>query len=415
MKSQRVVVVGQGYVGLPVAMLAVARGFEVTGYDVDADRVARLRAGRSFIGDVPDARLQASLQSGLYRVNADEDELRGFDIAVIAVPTPALAGEPDLSYVESAAKALAVHLRPGATVILESTTWPGTTEEVVVPLLETSGLRAGADFAVGYSPERINPGDGLAGMAAVPKVVSGIDAASLQQVAGFWAALVETVVAAPDIRTAEFSKLLENVFRLVNVSLVNELTQHAGALGVDMWEAVRLAATKPYGYMPFTPSAGAGGHCLPVDTKYLTWCIRQTGGVAAVVEAADEVNARMPGWVAGRIVAGLAARGHRPAGARVLAIGITYKRDVADTRESCAIQVVAALRTHGIDVQVYDPLVAVDRADVTGELTAAMIQAADAVVVLVDHSCVDLEMIAEARYVFDARGCLAGRANVEVL
>ncbi|WP_280460747.1 nucleotide sugar dehydrogenase, partial [Nocardia carnea] len=231
MKSQRVVVVGQGYVGLPVAMLAVARGFEVTGYDVDADRVARLRAGRSFIGDVPDARLQASLQSGLYRVNADEDELRGFDIAVIAVPTPALAGEPDLSYVESAAKALAVHLRPGATVILESTTWPGTTEEVVVPLLETSGLRAGADFAVGYSPERINPGDGLAGMAAVPKVVSGIDAASLQQVAGFWAALVETVVAAPDIRTAEFSKLLENVFRLVNVSLVNELTQHAGALG----------------------------------------------------------------------------------------------------------------------------------------------------------------------------------------
>lgn len=396
-----------------MAMLAADRHFDVVGYDTDPERVAQLRAGHSFIGDVSDARLQAALQSGRYSVTSDADALSHFDIALITVPTPAVAGQPDLGCIEAAAKTVAAALRPGATVILESTTWPGTTEEVVAPLLETSGLRAGIDFALCYSPERINPGAGLASMATVPKVVSGLNEASLEKVSQFWGALTSTVVPAPDIRTAEFSKLMENVFRLVNVSLVNELAQHAGSLGVDIRDAVRIAATKPYGYMPFTPSCGAGGHCLPVDTKYLTWTIRQAGGVADLVEAADRVNEQMPMWVADRITEGLGRHGETATESRVLAVGITYKPDVADLRESSAMRVVTELRSRGIRVDIYDPVVG-GIPGVAGELTTDMVQAATAVVLLVDHSCLDLELIATGSYVFDTRGCLAG-ANVESL
>jgi UDP-N-acetyl-D-glucosamine dehydrogenase len=310
--------------GLPVALLAVAAGHDVVAYDPDAVRVDRLYAGTSYLADVTADRVRAALATGRFRPSTDPGVLDGFELALITVPTPVDSeGRPDLGHVEAAAKLLVVRLRPGTTVVLESSTWPGTTEEVVVPILESTGLVAGRDFHVGYSPERIDPGIGLAGIAAVPKIVAGVDGRSREVIAEFWRGVVGEVVPAVSIRSAELAKLIENVFRLVNVSLVNELAQYAGALGASVWDALALAETKPYGFMKFTPGPGAGGHCLPVDTRYLSWRIQQKSGRApALIETASRVNDAMPTYVADRVEAGLSRRDHlqgrRTGSARIL-------------------------------------------------------------------------------------------------
>ncbi|MFF2721981.1 nucleotide sugar dehydrogenase [Streptomyces sp. NPDC058011] len=417
----QIVVAGQGYVGLPLAVRAAEVGHRVVGYDVDAHRVQQLAAGRSYVEDVDSARLRTVLDSGSYTATADATDLAGFDIAVITVPTPLRDGVPDLTYIETCARTLGGHLRPGATVVLESTTYPGCTEELLVPILEkASGLRAGDDFLAGFSPERIAPGNKRFSFDGTPKVVSGIDAKSLDVIKAFYDGIFQTTVPVSGPRVAELAKLLENTFRLVNISLVNELAMLTAPLGVNLWEAIDAAATKPFGFTRFTPGPGVGGHCLPVDPLFLSWKVEQELGVPLrFVELADDVNRRMPDYVVQRVVHGLGKRGLPVAGSRVLLLGLTYKYNATDLRNSPSARVAELLMGLRADVRGADPNVQerdtsklnVPRVDASPQ----EVTAADAVVLLMDHTRFDLPMIQEnASYVLDCRNRLSG-ANVETL
>lgn len=413
-RSARVVVVGQGYVGLPVAMRAAEAGFTVTGYEVDSERLGSLRSGRSYVEDVSDARVETALAGGYTATDRVED-LAGFHVAVISVPTPLRDGTPDLSYVESAAAVLARALTPGALVILESTTYPGTTEELVRPLLEESGLRGGVDFCLGYSPERIDPGNTRWTFENTPKVVSGIDDASLRGVEAFYGALVDKVVPVGSPAEAELVKLLENTFRHVNIALVNELAMFAGDLGVNIWSAIDAASTKPFGYMRFTPGPGVGGHCLPVDPSYLSWRVRRRSGQPfRFVELANDVNEHMPDYVVRRIVLLLNKYGRAVRDTRVLLLGLAYKAATSDWRESPSIAVAEQLAALGADVHACDPHIpAVSKPGLELSLEhygPEALAAADLVVVLVDHPEFDADEICRhASIVFDAKGVLRGR------
>jgi UDP-N-acetyl-D-glucosamine dehydrogenase len=421
MGTTRLVVVGQGYVGLALAMRAVEVGFDVVGYDIDGDRIKSLAAGHSFVEDVGDDMLQAALATGRYRPVADFGEVDGVDVAVIAVPTPLGEGVPDLSYIETAARSLAGLVQPGATVILESTTYPGTTEELVGPILEQgSGLTAGADFHLGYSPERIDPGGRTHTLVTTPKVVSGIDTASLAAVRGFYDQLVDQTIPVSGPKVAELTKLLENTFRHVNIALVNELAMFANDLGIDMWEAVDAASTKPFGYLRFTPGPGVGGHCLPVDPSYLSWQVRRRLGQSfRFVELANDVNDHMPDYVVRRLVAALNRQGKAVLGRRILLLGVSFKRNVGDCREAPSRRIARLLADMGADLRACDPHVALGEfpPGVTPvELTADELMDADAVVALVDHDAFDpLAVVQHARYVLDTRGWLPTRENVERL
>ncbi|WP_067510995.1 nucleotide sugar dehydrogenase [Nocardia puris] len=413
--GRRVAVIGQGHIGLVVSVLATEAGHKVLGYDTDPLRIDRITSGGEDLGDVPRDRLATALATGRFAATTDAAALDGFEVAVISVSTPLAAGRPDLRSLEAAAKTVASHARPGCLVIVESTTWPGATDEIVIPALESSGLRAGVNLHVGYTPERINPGDGIDAMVTIPKIVSGSDTASLAAVAVFWETIVDTVVLAPDMRTAELAKLIENTFRLVNVSLVNEIAHHGRDLGADVWSAIELAGSKPYGYMPFTPGVGAGGHCIPVAPRYLAWRIGETGGAAAdLIETALSVNDAAPVWVAERILTGLAQRGIGAGQAVVLAAGISYKPNIGDVRGSAAAAVIAHLRGCGAQVLVYDP-VAESAAEVLRVVTPELIAAVSAVAVLVGHDQLDTAALAAADYVFDACAILPRSSNVEFL
>jgi nucleotide sugar dehydrogenase len=416
--EERVVVVGQGYVGLPLAMAAVDAGFQVLGLESDTVRVERLKTGLSYVEDITHEVLKHALASGRYTPTARAAEATGFDVAVITVPTPLKDGVPDLSYIEAACHELAPHLTRGATVVLESTTYPGTTQELVVPILEEhSGLRAGRDFQVGYSPERIDPGNRTYTFVNTPKVVSGIDPASLRAVRGFYQRLVEQVVPVSTPKEAELTKLLENTFRHVNVALVNELAVFAHELGVDVWEAVDAASTKPFGYMRFVPGPGVGGHCLPVDPSYLSWDVRRRLGHSfRFVELANDVNDHMPDYVVDRIRAGLNDRGLALSRSRVLLLGLSYKRNSGDIRESPAVRVAQLLVRQGADVRASDPHIEVHRFDNPGvrlvDLTPEEVAAADAVVILTDHDLFDYELLHAARaFVLDTRHRLPDGCN----
>ncbi|HEY3725345.1 MAG TPA: nucleotide sugar dehydrogenase [Acidimicrobiia bacterium] len=413
-RTAHVVVVGQGYVGLPVAMRSAEAGFRVTGYELDATRLASLQAGRSYVEDVPSERIAAALRGGYVASDRGEDLAR-FDVAVISVPTPLREGAPDLSYVESAAGTLARSLTPGALVILESTTYPGTTEELLRPLLEQSGLRAGVDFFLGYSPERIDPGNPSWTFETTPKVVSGVDADSLRAVEAYYGALVDKVVPVGSTAEAELVKLLENTFRHVNIALVNELAMFAGDLDVDIWRAIDAASTKPFGYMRFTPGPGVGGHCLPVDPSYLSWRVRRRSGQSfRFVELANDVNEHMPDYVVRRITAMLNQRERAVKGTKILLLGIAYKAATSDWRESPSIAVAERLAALGADLRACDPHIpAVLQPGLQMELVdfdAANLGAADLVVVLVDHPEFDADEICRhASVVFDTKGLLRER------
>lgn len=415
-----VVVVGQGYVGLQVAVRAAEVGYSVAGFDSNEDRVKWLSAGESFVEDVSAERLGAVLASGAYRPTSDPTSCAGFDIAVISVPTPLSEGNPDLTYIEEAAGNLAPHLRAGACVILESTTYPGTTEELVRPILERgSQLVAEEDFFLGYSPERIDPGNKTWTFERTPKVVSGVGPRSLSAVQGFFAQLVERTVPVSSPREAELTKLLENTFRHVNVALVNELAMFANDLGIDVWEAIDAASTKPFGYMRFTPGPGVGGHCLPIDPSYLSWRVRRSLGQSfRFVELANDVNDHMPDYVVRRIVVALNERSLPVKGRRLLLLGLAYKRNTGDARESPSISIVRQLLALGAEVRAADPHVAEQGIDPRVErvaLTETEIASADAVVVLVDHEDFDLDLVTRhARFVLDTRNCMIG-PNVERL
>jgi UDP-N-acetyl-D-glucosamine dehydrogenase len=413
-RTARVVVVGQGYVGLPVALRATTVGFPVVGFDLSTDRVAALAAGRSYVADVSDDELGSALRNG-YRPTAAAGEAGPFDVAVITVPTPLREGLPDLSHVEAAAATLAAQLRPGALVVLESTTYPGSTEELVRPILERSGLRAGDDFFLGYSPERIDPGNRAWGLVNTPKVVSGIDEASLRCVDAFYRTLVDKVVPVSSTAEAELVKLLENTFRHVNIALVNEMAMFAADLGVDLWSAIDAATTKPFGYMRFIPGPGVGGHCLPIDPSYLSWRVKNSlGRTFRFVELANDINEHMPDYVVTRAAVMLNHESRAVRGSRVLVLGLSYKAGTSDWRGSPSLAVVERLVDLGADVRACEPhLPSVGEPDLPVPVvpcTPAELAAADLVILLVDHSELPLDDVADhARLVLDTKGCLRGR------
>ncbi|MBX7266645.1 nucleotide sugar dehydrogenase [Micromonospora sp. Llam7] len=414
MSVEKLVVIGQGYVGLPLAVRAVEVGLDVVGLDVDADRVKRLSSGESFVADIPADRLGRALASGRYHPSTDYADAKDFDVCVITVPTPLRDGTPDLSFVEQAGTAVGPYLRPGCAVVLESTTYPGTTEELLRPLLESaSGLRSPGDFHLGYSPERIDPGNRTWRLENTPKVVSGVDDASLARVDGFYRRLVERTVPVDSTRVAELTKLLENTFRQVNIALVNELTMLSHQLDIDVWQAIDAAESKPFGFMPFRPGPGVGGHCLPIDPCYLSWQVkRRLGRQFRFIELANDVNHEMPEHVAQRVMAGLNRSGRALNGARLLLLGLAYKRNTGDMRDSPAVDVARRLRELGAEVRAVEPYAQAHHLPagvLTVDLTEREVRAADGVVVVTDHDVFDYDLVTRhARYVFDTRNRCTG-------
>ncbi|MGH3445699.1 MAG: nucleotide sugar dehydrogenase, partial [Nocardioidaceae bacterium] len=405
----KLVVVGQGYVGLPVAVRAAEVGWDVVGLDLDEARVQRLRRGESYVEDISEKELLAALDSGRFHPSADYADCAGFEVAVISVPTPLREGNPDLSYIEDAGRALAGHLTGGATVILESTTYPGTTQRLLAPILEQgSGLAAGTDFHLGYSPERIDPGNAEWTFIRTPKVVSGIDEASLGKVRSFFDTLVERTVPVSSPQEAELSKLLENTFRHVNIALVNELAMFAHDLDIDVWESIDAAATKPFGFMRFTPGPGVGGHCLPIDPSYLSWQVRRTlGRNFRFVEIANDVNDHMPDYVVSRVVTYLNQRRKSVNGSTILLVGLAYKRNSRDARQSPAIAVAKKLDDLGADLRAIDPLITPEEIPSFIRMVpceSSQVTDADLVIVLADHDAIDWDLVEQhADRVLDTR------------
>jgi UDP-N-acetyl-D-glucosamine dehydrogenase len=416
----KLVVIGQGYVGLPLAMLAVEVGHHVVGVDSDSARVELLRRGESYVDDVDDARLRAALDSGRYKASVDYADAAGFAVAVITVPTPLRDRSPDLSFVADAARALAPYVGHGSIVVLESTTYPGTTEDLLRMILEEgSGLMAGTDFALGYSPERVDPGNVTWTLATTPKVVAGIDDASLAAVREFYGKLVADVIPVSSPRAAELTKLLENTFRHVNIALVNEFAIFARELNVDVREVVRAASTKPFGFLPFYPGPGVGGHCLPIDPTYLAWHVQQaTGRRFRLVELANDINEHMPDHVVERISQGLNRLGRPVQGSMIMLLGLAYKKNSSDARESPATRIARSLISLGARVRAVDQHVSADYLAEEVQrirLSPDSVRAADAVVVVTDHDDIDYKLVkCEARWILDCRDRLSG-ANVESL
>ena len=364
----------------------------------------------------------AALASGRYSVTTNFDDVEHFDIAVVTVPTPLRDSMPDLSFVESSAATLGKKLTIGSLVVLESTTYPGTTRELMVPILEDcSGLKAGIDFFVGYSPERIDPGNRVWTFRTTPKVVSGINEASLEAVSEFYSQLVDRVVPVGGCEEAELTKLIENTFRHVNVALINELAVFADELGVNLWESIEAAATKPFGFMKFTPGPGVGGHCLPIDPSYLSWRVKQAlGKPFRFVELANDVNEHMPDYVVRRVTLNLNRARMSVNGSRIVVLGMSYKRNSGDARESPSIAVALQLDALGADVITVDPHVIEAPRSISAlrreELSAELLRDADMVVLLTDHDAFDYDMIVrESHRIFDARHRLPGSPNVELL
>lgn len=420
-EPQKVVIIGQGYVGLPISIRSVLFGHDVVGFEIDEKRAQRLKGGDSYIEDISNEVLAAALATGRFLPSSSIEDCVGFNTAVVTVPTPLREGAPDLSYIMQAAESLARLVTPGCTVILESTTYPGTTEELFIPVLETgSGLTAGIDFFAGYSPERIDPGNQTWRLENTPKVVSGVNAASLERVKDFYDSVVEVTVPLLGTREAELSKLLENTFRHVNIALVNELAMFASDLGVDVWEAIRAADTKPFGFMKFTPGPGVGGHCLPIDPSYLSWKVKQTLGMPfRFIELANDVNDHMPDYVARRATSMLNDACKSVKGSTILVLGLAYKKNTGDARESPGPVVCDRLVGLGANVRVADPHVTPSSCPSGATLVvadAAEIRQADLVVVITEHDAFDWDLIqALAPAVLDMRHRLEPGENVEYI
>ncbi|HEY7222799.1 MAG TPA: nucleotide sugar dehydrogenase [Micromonosporaceae bacterium] len=405
-----VAILGLGYVGVPLAREACHAGMSVVGFDIKPAIVDLLNSGESHVDDVPESDVRAMLDAG-FRATTDPTALADADVAVICVPTPLSAdGGPDLRAVESAVATVAGQLHPGMLVVLESTTYPGTTDEVVRPILEASGLKAGLDFHLAFSPERVDPGNKEFGTRNTPKIVGGHTPACTERAAQFYGRFVETVVRAKGTREAETAKLLENTYRHINIALVNEMAKFCHQLGIDLWDVIRMASTKPFGFQAFYPGPGVGGHCIPIDPNYLSHNVRaKLGYPFRFVELAQEINATMPAYVARRAQNVLNDAGKAINGATVLLLGVTYKRDISDQRESPAVGLAQRLVGLGAKLAYHDPYVPewvvsgepVPRAE---DLEAAVAQA-DLVVLVQNHSVYDVEHLAGlAKRFFDTRG-----------
>ena len=418
-RSYLIGIVGLGYVGVPLALAAVKAGFTVIGFDIDASRVDKLNQGKSQIKHISDAALKAAATAGKFSATADFGRLAEPDAILIAVPTPLTRHrEPDLSYIEKTAEAIAPRLRAGQLIVLESTTWPGTTREVIKPILEKTGLASGKDFYLAFSPEREDPGNEAFGTATIPKIVGGEGAAALELANALYGALVVRTVPVSSTATAEAVKLTENIFRSVNIALVNELKVIYDAMGIDIWEVIDAAKTKPFGFMPFYPGPGLGGHCIPIDPFYLTWKAREYGIATRFIELAGEINTSMPVYVVARLAEALdRLAGRGLSGAKILLLGIAYKKNVDDMRESPALVLIEMLEKRGAEVAYFDPHIPIiprtrEHAALAGRrsqiLTPSVIGGYDAVLIATDHDGVDYKSLADhAKLVLDTRNACA--------
>ncbi len=415
-RTARVAVVGLGYVGLPLAEVFASAGFTVVGFDIDAEKIRKLRTHQSYIGHIAPERVAALVRSGRLEPTGDPRCFETVDAVVICVPTPLTeAREPDLSYVTGTGRTLGRHLRPGQLVVLESTTYPGTTEDLLRPILEESGLKAGKDFFLAFSPEREDPGNAVYSTRFIPKVVGGMDATSLDLAVALYGAAVASVVPVSSTRVAEGCKILENTYRAVNIALVNELKVVFDRMGIDVWEVIEAAKTKPFGFHPFYPGPGLGGHCIPIDPFYLTWAARRVGVTTRFIELAGEVNAGMPLYVVNKVAEALNEASKPLKCSRVLILGAAYKKDVDDPRESPAFEILEMLQQRGAHVAYNDPHVPVLPAMrhhtirlESQPLTKELLAVQDCVVLVTDHSAYNIEwVVRHARLLVDTRNATA--------
>ena len=415
----RIGIIGLGYVGLPLAVEFARVGFDVVGFDVDEAKNAKINAGKSYIPDVTESDLAAVVRSGKLRATSDMAQLGDMDVVDICVPTPLRkTKDPDLSYVVKAVEAAAKVLRRGQLVILESTTYPGTTDEVVQPMLEAGGFKAGEDFLLAFSPERVDPGNAQYTTKQIPKVVGGHGAASTEVACALYSRVVASVVSVSSTRVAEMVKLLENTFRAVNIGLVNELALMCRKMDIDVWEVIDAAKTKPFGFMPFYPGPGLGGHCIPIDPFYLSWKARQSGFECRFIELAGQVNGSMPEYVVQRVSDALNSAKKPINGSRVHLFGIAYKRDVNDIRESPALDVLELLGRRGAFVSYTDPWVPLCRDGghqlVSVDFDAALAEGCDCAVITTDHASFDYARLARLPLVVDTRNALKGMAGANI-
>ncbi|RJO61491.1 MAG: nucleotide sugar dehydrogenase [Dehalococcoidia bacterium] len=420
-RDYKVGIIGLGYVGLPLAKRFGKAGFKVLGFDVDAEKVRRLNEGSSYIHHIPSEQVSALVRSGRFEATADFDRLREADALIICVPTPLTRyREPDLQYVEKTADAIALTLRCGQLVCLESTTYPGTTEEVLLPRFTAGGLRVGEDFFLAFSPEREDPGNSQHTLEKVPKVVGGVTPECRELACTLYSQVIDRVVPVSSTRVAEAAKLLENIYRSVNVALVNELKVTFDRMGIDIWEVIEAAKTKPFGFQPFYPGPGLGGHCIPIDPFYLTWKAREYGISTRFIELAGEINHAMPAYVVQRLADALNERGKAVKGAKILVLGVSYKKDVGDLRESPSLEILEILLAKGARADYSDPyfprLPIVRRHELEMEsvpLTEDSVKKYDAVLVATDHSMFPYEMIHNgASLIVDSRNAFRQRGLV---
>ncbi|MGB4594030.1 MAG: nucleotide sugar dehydrogenase [Coriobacteriia bacterium] len=414
-------VVGLGYVGLPLAVEMAKAGHTVVGFDITAGKVDRVNAGDSYIPDVPSGELAPLVENGRITATTDFARIADLDAVAICVPTPLNEmKEPDTSYMESAARSITPYLHDGVLVTLESTTYPGTTEEVIAPILEANGLKVGDTLYLAFSPERVDPGNPVFQTKNTPKVVGGVTAECTRHAVAMYSRFIDTVVPVSTTRAAEMTKLLENIFRSVNIALMNELLMMSERMNINLWEVIDAAKTKPFGYMPFYPGPGLGGHCIPIDPFYLSWKAKEYDFHTEFIELSGKINENMPYYVATRLMDALNGQQKSLSGSKVLVLGVAYKNDIDDMRESPAIKVTELLIAKGADVSYHDtwvPEFKVGGALVPHvDLTAETIAAVDAVLVITDHRNVDYALVADkARLVLDTRNALKGLANDRVV
>ena len=418
-RTARVGIVGLGYVGLPLAVEFAKAGFDVTGIDVSAFKVGRANAGYSYIADIDTNVLDDLVKTGKLRATTDFNVVRDLDTINICVPTPLRkTKDPDMSFIVAASQEIARNLHPGMLIILESTTYPGTTEELVLPILQQSGLEVGRDFFLCFSPERVDPGNPKYQTANIPKVVGGSTAACTEMGRLFYAEALETVVPVSSTQVAEMVKLLENTFRMINIGLVNEIAIMCDGMGIDVWEVIEAAATKPFGFMPFYPGPGLGGHCIPVDPFYLSWKTKQAGIEARFIELAGHINGQMPAFVCNKIQSALNDHAKAVRGSHVHIFGVSYKRDVDDIRESPAIDIMLLLRRKGARVTYSDPHVPFLKLgeEVLQSQSEAAAETADCVAVITDHSAFDYTRLFQgARLIVDTRNVLKGIVSDKIV
>jgi UDP-N-acetyl-D-glucosamine dehydrogenase len=411
-RSAHVGVVGLGYVGLPLAVEFAKAGFEVTGIDLSSGKTEQINAGNSYIGDIRNQELQPLVQAGKLRATTDFSVVQQLDTINICVPTPLRkTKDPDMSFIMSASQEIAKYLHPAMLIILESTTYPGTTDEVLLPLLEKDGLRVGSDFFLCFSPERVDPGNPKYQTCNIPKVVGGVTSTCTEIGRLFYAQALERVVPVSSTRVAEMVKLLENTFRMINIGLANEIAMMCDRIGIDVWEVIEAAATKPFGFMPFYPGPGLGGHCIPIDPFYLSWKTKQAGIEARFIELAGYINGQMPHFVVDKVQNALNERSKPVKGSHVHILGVAYKKDIDDVRESPALDIMLLLKQRGAVITYSDPHVPRLKLDGT-EMTsspAEVSQTADCVVIVTDHSAFNFQQIAAAAsLVVDTRNALKG-------